>query len=57
MGGYPAPKLRASLGPEPNVINPDPKIDHSLDEIAAEEITNPDGTVDLKKKFTLVVSP
>ena len=55
MGGYPAPKLGASLGPEPNVINPDPRIDHILDEIAAEEITNPDGTVDHKKKFTLVV--
>jgi hypothetical protein len=56
MGGYPAPQLRAALGNEPNTISVDPKADHLLEEISAEEITNPDATVDVKKKFTLLVN-
>ena len=56
MGGYPAAHLRASIGDEKNTISSDPKADHILDEISAEEITNPDGTVDVKKKFTLPVT-
>ena len=55
MGGYPAPTLRAALGNEPNEVSSDPKVDRILEEISSEEITNPDGTVDVKKTFSLVV--
>jgi hypothetical protein len=34
----------------------DPKLDHVLEEKSSEEITNPDGTVDVKKTFSLLVS-
>jgi hypothetical protein len=57
MGGYPAPQLRAAIGSESSSISNDPKADHALEELTSENITNSDGTFDVKKTFRLLVQP